>query len=351
MSSPQSFRDAWTKSYGKVHGDAQILKPINLLTNLWNALETPAVNNSKQELKIEIKTPDVGNALLTTVLNLFCGIISAAHGIFMQWAILFLVGNIVLIDFNDLLREDLEKLLDGETPDLSSPGVLALILWALEMLVSLTMALLYQNDDKVGTDEGLITWGWKVGIWAATPFFLLDGIAVIGLALWFGGLLGGQALLWVGSTQLGRIVLLLAQIGAAGKVLGPSLIRVVRRCAGSLKLHGEVLLDMLGALHKSGTGGPDDEAEMHTMSGTGNLSAAGSEAEGNATNDHAITDDAHTDGTTTVDTTTGMESADNYDMIEEHPKFTKYQTTIQFTQKDDWAAKIQKMREAAGGKH
>ena len=90
---------------------------------------------------------------------------------------------------------------------------------------------------------------------------------------------------------------------------------------------------------------------MHTMSGTGNLNAAGSEAGGNATNDHAITDDANTDDTTTVDTTTGMESADNYDMIKEHPKFTKYQTTIQFTQKDDWAAEIQKMREAAGGKH
>jgi len=350
MSSPQSFRDAWTKSYGKVHGDAQVLKPINLLTNLWNALETPAVNN-KHEPNIEIKAPDVGNALLTTVLNLFCGIVSAAHGIFMQWAILFLVGNIVLIDFNDLLREDLEKLLDGETPDLSSPGVLALILWALEMLVSLTMALLYQNDDKVGTDEGLITWGWKVGIWAATPFFLLDGIAVIGLALWFAGLLGGQALLWAGSTQLGRIVLLLAQIGAAGKVLGPSLIRVVRGCASSLKPHARVVLDRLGTLRKVGTGESDGEAEMHTMSGTGNLNAAGSEAGGNATNDHAITDDANTDDTTTVDTTTGMESADNYDMIKEHPKFTKYQTTIQFTQKDDWAAEIQKMREAAGGKH
>jgi len=353
MSSPQSFRDAWTKSYGKVHGDAHVLKPINLLTNLWNALETLTVKNNKQEPNVEIKTPDVGNALLTTVLNLFCGIISAAHGIFMQWAILFLVGNIVLIDFNDLLREDLEKLLDGETPDLSSPGVLALILWALEMLVSLTMALLYQNDDKVGTDEGLITWGWKVGIWAATPFFLLDGIAIIGLALWFAGLLGGQALLWAGSTQLGRIVLLLAQIGAAGKILGPSLIRVVKSCASSLKLHARALLDRLDTLRKAGGAGANGEAEMCSKDGTGNLSEAGSEANGNVTSDGTTNNDANNNDATTIDATTidalisdatdndstdndftnkdaatidtipGIELADNYDMIDEHPKSNK----------------------------
>jgi len=342
MSSPQSLGDAWMKSYGKVYGDAKVLKPINLLTNIWNALETPAVSK-KKEPNIEIKTPDVGNALLTTVLNLFCGIISAAHGIFMQWAILFLVGNIVLIDFNDLLREDLEKLLDGESPDLSSPGVLALILWALEMLVSLTMALLYQNDDKAGADEGLITWGWKVGIWAATPFFLLDGIAVIGLALWFAGLLGGQALLWAGSTQLGRIVLLLAQIGAAGKVLGPSLIRVVKGCASSLKLHARVVLDRLGTLRKAGNGGSDGEAEMSSKGGNGNLNEAGSEADGNvandgttnngATNNDATTIDATNSDATrndftnkdaaTIDTIPGMELADNYDMIDEHPKSNK----------------------------
>jgi len=235
MSSPQPVCDAWREFSANLHAH---VKSLPLLDQITDATESPAVSN-KQELDIKTKTPNVGNALLNIVLNLFCGIVSAAHGIFMQWAILFLVGNIVLIDFNDLLREDLEKLLDGEMPDLASPGVIALILWALETLVSLTMAVLYQNNDGKGSDEGLVAWGWQVGIWAATPFFLFDGIAVIGLALWFAGLLGGQALLWAGSTKSGKIVMLLAQIGAACKVLGPGLIRVVKRCAGSNEASGK----------------------------------------------------------------------------------------------------------------
>jgi hypothetical protein len=308
MSSAQHSSDARKEFYAELDSDAKDLRAINMLTNLWNAMGTNAVVSNKQEPNIELKTPDVGNALLSIVFNLFCGIISAVHGIFMQWAILFLVGNIVLIDFNDLLREDLEKLLDGEMPELASPGVLALVLWALEMLVSLTMALMYQDDDNNSSDKGLIAWGWQVGIWAATPFFLLDGIAVIGLALWFAGLLGGQALLWAGSTKTGKVVLMLAQIGAAGKVLGPSLTRLVKRCVISMKPIARVFLNRIGTLRKASKERSDGEAEMSIKSGTRNVDEAGSEMEGSAINKAAAI----------IDGVPGMESADNYDMIDEH---------------------------------
>jgi hypothetical protein len=119
--------------------------------------------------------------------------------------------------------------------------------------------------------------------------------------------------LWVGSTKTGKVVLLLAQIGAIGKVLGPSLTRLVKRCVMSMKPIGRVLLDRIGTLRKVSKKGSDGEVEMSIKS-TRNVDEAGLELEGNAINKAA----------TIVDGTPGMESADNYDMIDEHSNVERH---------------------------
>lgn len=128
--------------------------------------------------------PDLTITLLTTVFNLITGFVFAVHAIFMQWTILYLVGQMVMIEFNDLLREDIEKLLEGEMPDLSSPGIIAIILWALETLVALALTLVVQEEES---DKSWIDWAWKVGRWAVAPFFIIDGIAVVAVIMFFTG--------------------------------------------------------------------------------------------------------------------------------------------------------------------
>lgn len=148
-----------------------------------NSLPTIASRTGKSTSKIA-QLPDLGNTLLTTIFNLLTGLIFAVHAIFMQWGILFLAGQLVMIEFNDLLREDFEKLLDGETPDMSSPGFIAIVLWVLETLVALTLTLTVHEEHN---DKSWFTWTWKVGSWAVAPFFVVDGIALVSVILFFFG--------------------------------------------------------------------------------------------------------------------------------------------------------------------
>jgi len=129
-----------------------------------------------------LQLPDLSSTLMTTIFNLITGFVFAVHAIFMQWTILFLVGQMVMIEFNDLLREDIEKLLDGEIPDMSSPGFIAIILWLLETLVALTLTLVVPESKY---DKSWVSWSFKVGSWAVAPFFVVDGIAVIAVIVFF----------------------------------------------------------------------------------------------------------------------------------------------------------------------
>lgn len=172
--------------------------------------------------------PDLTNTLLTTAFNLITGFVFAVHAIFMQWGILFLAGQMVMIEFNDMLREDIDKLLDGETPDLSSPGIIAIILWTLETLIALTLTLVVQEQKS---DKSWVSWAWKVGSWAVTLFFVVDGIAVITVILFLTGNMDIQNV-WVS-----RLLYSLTSIG--GYIGSQKAVTVVGANMPKIKAYGK----------------------------------------------------------------------------------------------------------------
>jgi len=90
-----------------------------------------------------------------------------------------------------------------------------------------------------------------------------------------------------------------------------------------------VLLDRFGISGKGSKKVSDGEGEMsikniknirNIKAGTGNLNEAGSEAKVHASNGDAPSSDTTITNAPTTDATTDTESAENYDMIDEHSK-------------------------------
>lgn len=145
-----------------------------------------------------------------------------------------------MVDFNDLLREDIEKWLDGEALDTASLGFIVLVVWGLEMLVAVTLAITYQGRDA---DMGLLEWAWGVGRLAASPFFIVDGVAFTAIVLYLMGYLGVQTVSWFAESTFGKTVMFLTQLAALVTIAGPGAMRLWQKCSDNGRLNVKQVLE------------------------------------------------------------------------------------------------------------
>lgn len=213
------------------------IRLMDKVNNIDKATNTTATANKSSSLKMTIRLPDITTALVGVVYNLVLGLMAAAHGIFMQWGILYIVGNLILIDFNDLLREDLEKIIGGEFPDIDSPGLIVLVIWFLEAVVGVTLALTVQDDEEEETS--VVEWAWKVGRYATLPFFIVDAVAIVLAIMYFTGDVGMQVTLWAAGTRVGTCLMVLMEVGIFAKTCGPTIVQGAKRAYNRVKRSAE----------------------------------------------------------------------------------------------------------------
>lgn len=227
-SPPQVFKlDAPPSVEACVSKEADKMKLDRKSTTWTSDRDAEAVTHNFSSRKMTLRVPDFTDALVGVVYNLVLGLLGAAHGIFMQWGILYIVGNLILIDFNDLLREDLEKIIGGDFPDIDSPGLIALVIWFLEAVVGVTLALTVQDDKE--EEKSLVEWAWKIGRWATLPFFIVDGVAIILAIIYFTSDVGMKVTMWAAGTRFGTSLLVMMEVGIFAKTCGPSIIEGVKR--------------------------------------------------------------------------------------------------------------------------